>query len=90
MNATQIRDAILTSDLTAADIRTLTDAIKTVRKRIGQEVINQIAVNQRVKWTFCNATSFGTVQKVSRTTIVVRADHDNQLWRIQASMLQAA
>lgn len=91
MNAIEIRNAILTSELTANELRILSEAIKTVRERVGQDMIGVLAVDDRVQWTGkSKVTDFGIVKKVARTTVTVRADSDGQLWRIPASMLQRA
>jgi hypothetical protein len=91
MNITEIRNAILTSDLTVADTRVLTDAIKIVRDRLAQDNIQTLCVNQRVKWVGkSKVVDLGTVKKIARANVTVLADKDGQLWRIPAAMLQAA
>ena len=86
MNAFKIHNAILTSNLTATDLCTLNDAIETVRARFVQEVV----VNQRVKWTFCKLTNFGTVQSVTSEAVQVLVDSGSQLWWVPTDILQAA
>ena len=86
MNAYEIHNAILTSELTATDLCTLNDAIETVRDRFVQDVV----VNQRVKWTFCKSTNFGTVQSVTSEAVQVLVDSGSQLWWVPTDILQAA
>jgi hypothetical protein len=91
MNASEIRKAILSADLTVEEIRDLTEALKLVRTVRGQDNINSLRAEARVKWVNRNkSVEFGTVKKVARTTVTVLSDNDSQLWRIPASMLQAA
>ena len=86
MNAFEIHDAILTSELTATDLCTLNDAIETVRARFVQEVV----VNQRVKWTWCKLHHLGTVQSITSGAVQVLDDGDSQLCWVPTDILQVA
>jgi hypothetical protein len=90
-NAIEIRNLILTSDLSVADLTVLKDALQVVRNRVAEETIASVYVGQRVKWVGRNKIEdFGTVTKINRKKCVVQADKDMIMWNIPASMLQAA
>lgn len=91
MTANEIRNAILTNtNLTLADLNAIVDAVKIARDVLSKSNIRELSVNDRVSWSSSKTgtTGIGTVKKVSRTTVTVLSDNDNQLWRIPGGMLR--
>ena len=90
--AKSISEAILyTPDLTIADLNTIIEAVQTARKILSKTALRELAINDRVTWSGSKngLTGFGTVKKVSRTTVTVLSDEDGRLWRVPGSMLKA-
>jgi hypothetical protein len=90
--AKSISEAILhTPDLTIADLNFIIEAVKTARDILSKTTLRELAINDRVTWTSSKSglTGFGTIKKISRTTVTVLSDEDGKLWRIPGSMLKA-
>ena len=83
----QIKSAIISSNLTNADLNELVMAIKLVRSQLVNEVKSTLRVGATVQYTGRNGLTRGTLEKVARKFAVVKVGPTS--WRVPMNMLEA-
>lgn len=92
----QINSAIIAGNFTNEELSKIGDAIRFARSQLGKEKIRSFKKGDMVKFTSTKRgiSVIGTVEKVAIKYVTVREANNgsivNGLWKVPASMLEAA
>jgi hypothetical protein len=92
----QINSAIIANKFTNDELSSIGDAIRYARSQLGKAKIRSFRAGDMVKFTSTKRgiSVIGTVEKVAIKYVTVREANNgsitNGLWKVPASMLEAA
>jgi hypothetical protein len=88
MTLQEINSAILYNEFTNDQLTSIVDAVRFARGQLTSKHVRTLVIGTTVKFKSIKlGTVIGTVQKVNRKFIMVRAGMT--VWRVPANMLQA-
>lgn len=90
MNVQEINRAIISGQLTNADLNSVIDAVKFARAQITRQTKASLMLGDAVQFTSTRTgqTMQGTVQKIAIKFVTVKTPGQG-LWKVPASMLTA-
>jgi len=90
MDIRQINQAIMFGNFTNTELSSIIDAVKWARASLSKSVKNQLSIGDQVQFTSSKngMTYTGSVSKIAIKYVTVKTTMG--LWKVPASMLEAA